>query len=63
MRRSLAAGLALAALGAVAYRRRGGRLPSVELYYEDGSSASYPAGSPEAARLLPLAEALLEAAR
>jgi hypothetical protein len=60
-------GLALALLagGAMALRRRrGSRRPErVDLFFDDGSSVSLDARHAEAARLLPLAQAVLTAAR
>ena len=59
----------LALLGAwaagIALLRRttGGRRERVDLYFEDGSMQSLSNGAPEAARLLPLARAALDAAR
>lgn len=54
--------LVLAAVGAPALalwaRRRGSGAERVTLAYEDGSSVTLEAGSPEAERLLPLARAL-----
>jgi len=50
--------------GSLLYRRRAARrAPRVELWYEDGSSVTLPAGSAGAGRLLPLAAELLGAAR
>jgi hypothetical protein len=49
--------------GSVLYRRRAARRRAhVDLYFEDGSTASLPEGSPEGDRLLALARELLEAA-
>jgi hypothetical protein len=66
-RRRLAAALALAAgslVGGVLYRRRAARRRErVDLYYDDGSMLSLDRGSPEVARLLPLARDVLAAAR
>ncbi|HET8606505.1 MAG TPA: hypothetical protein VFL66_05680 [Gaiellaceae bacterium] len=62
-KRRLLLGLALAA-GPLLYRRRGARRRErVDLYYEDGSTVSHAAGSPEAERLLALARDVLDAAR
>jgi hypothetical protein len=44
-------------------RTGGGRRERVDLYFEDGSMQSLSNGAPEAARLLPLARAALNAAR
>ncbi len=65
-RRSLAlAGFAAGALaGTAAYRRWvGGRSERIELYFGDGSFVTLGDGSPEAARLLPLAQRVVTAAR
>jgi hypothetical protein len=49
--------------GSVLYRRRAARRRErVDLYAEDGSMVSLDDGTPEAARLLPLARDLLAAA-
>ena len=49
--------------GAIVYRRRfARRAERVDLYYEDGSMVSLAEGSPDAARLLPLARDVLDAA-
>ena len=64
-RRLLAlAGLASGALaGTAAYRRWfGGSRERLEVYFDDGSFVTFEAGSPEAARLLPLARQVLVAA-
>ena len=59
-----AALLAAGSYGSLLYRRRAAqRAPRVELWYEDGSSVTLPAGSAGAGRLLPLAAELLGAAR
>ena len=59
---ALLAGGSLA--GAIFYRRRfAGRPDRVDLYYGDGSMVSLTEGSADAERLLPLARALLAAAR
>jgi hypothetical protein len=66
MRRSAAALLGVAGgllAGAAFIRRRGTRQERVDLYYEDGSMVSLTNGSPDAARLLPLARAILQRAR
>jgi hypothetical protein len=53
-----------AAAAAVAWRRRGaGVRERVDLYFSDGSMVSFPPGSPEGDRLLPLARRALAAAR
>ena len=64
-RRLLAlAGFASGALaGTVAYRRLfGGSRERLDVYFEDGSFVTFGAGSPGAARLLPLARQVLVAA-
>jgi hypothetical protein len=49
--------------GAIAYRRRFARREErVDVYYEDGSMLSLAEGSADAARLLPLARDVLDAA-
>jgi hypothetical protein len=67
MRRRLLPLLALlgawAAGIALLRRTTGGRRERVDLYFEDGSMQSLSNGAPEAARLLPLARAALNAAR
>jgi hypothetical protein len=67
MRRRLLPLLALlgAWVAGIALLRRtaGGRSERVDLYFEDGSMQSLSNGAPEAARLLPLARAALNAAR
>jgi hypothetical protein len=67
MRRRLFALAALAAgwlVGLALYRRAATtRRERVDLYFEDGSMLSVGEGSPEAARLLPLAREALAAAR
>jgi hypothetical protein len=66
MRRSAAALLGVAGgllAGAAFIRRRGIRQERVDLYYEDGSMVSLTNGSPDAARLLPLAREILQRAR
>jgi hypothetical protein len=67
MRRKLLPLLALlgawAAGIALLRRTTGGRRERVDLYFEDGSMQSLSNGAPEAARLLPLARAALDAAR
>jgi hypothetical protein len=66
MRRSAAALLGVAGgllAGAAFIRRRGVRQERVDLYYEDGSMVSLTNGSPDAARLLPLAREILQRAR
>ncbi len=59
------AGFASGALaGTAAYRRWfGGRRERLEVYFDDGSFVTFGAGSPESARLLPLARQVLLAAR
>ena len=62
MRRSLAAllGVAGGMIAASAFmRRRTALREHVDLYYEDGSMISLDDGTPEAARLLPIARDLL----
>jgi hypothetical protein len=67
MRRRLLPLLALlgawAAGIALLRRTTGRRRERVDLYFEDGSMQSFSNGAPEAARLLPLARAALDAAR
>ena len=58
----LAAAGAAAAL-AVWRRRRGRRREHVDLYFADGSMISLAADSPQAQRLLPLAQRVLAEAR
>jgi hypothetical protein len=64
-RRTIAAlVLAGGSVAAVLWRRAGqGRRDHVDVYFEDGSMVSFAEGSPEAARLLPLAAEVLAAAR
>lgn len=66
-RRKALAGLLLAAgslVASVLLRRRAARrLERVDLYFEDGSMVSLTEGSADAERLLPLARAVLAAAR
>jgi hypothetical protein len=51
-------------VGAVLFRRRAARRRErADLYFDDGSMISLVEGTPEAARLLPLARKVLEAAR
>jgi hypothetical protein len=59
------AGYASGALaGTAAYRRwRGGSRERLDVYFDDGSFVTFGTGSPEAARLLPLARRVLVAAR
>jgi hypothetical protein len=53
-----------AAAGAFLWLRRGGAPPErVDLYYADGSMVSFPSGSPEGEKLLPIARRALAAAR
>ena len=62
--KALAAALAAASVaGVVLWRRRSGRREHVDLYFADGSRGSFERGSPEASRLLPLAESILAAHR
>ncbi len=66
MRRSAAALVGVAGgllAGAAFVRRRGARQERVDLYYEDGSMVSLENGSPDAARLLPIAREILQRAR
>jgi hypothetical protein len=58
------AGFASGALaGTAAYRRWvGGRRERLDIYFDDSSFVTFGAGSPEAARLLPLARQVLMAA-
>jgi len=67
MRRRLfdLAGFASGALaGTAAYRRwLGGSRERLDVYFDDGSFVTFGSGSPEAARLLPLARRVLVAAR
>lgn len=65
MRRSSAAVLgALAGLfaGAALLRRRAAPRERVDLYFEDGSMVSLAEGSPDAARLIPIARDVLRRA-
>ena len=49
--------------GTAAYRRwLGGSSERLDVYFDDGSFVTFGAGSPEAARLLPLARQVLVAA-
>ena len=59
------AGFASGALaGAAAYRSWfGGSSERLDLYFDDGSFVTFEAGSAEGAKLLPLAEQVLVAAR
>ena len=63
--RKLVTGVLLAAgslAGSVLVRRRAARRQArVDLYASDGSMQSYTEGSPEADRLLPIANELLQA--
>jgi hypothetical protein len=66
MRRSAAALLGVAGgmlAGAAFIRRRTVRRERVDLYYDDGSMISLSNGSPDAARLLPLAREILRKSR
>jgi hypothetical protein len=67
MRRKLfaLAGFASGALaGTAAYRHWcGGSRERLDVYFDDGSFVTFGAGSPESARLLPLARRVLVAAR
>ena len=58
------AGFASGALaGTAAYRHWfGGKRERLDVYFDDGSFVTFGAGSPEAARLLPLARQVLVAA-
>ena len=58
------AGFASGALAGTAIYRRwfGGKRERLDLYFDDGSFVTFGAGSPEAARLLPLARQVLVAA-
>ena len=58
------AGFASGALaGRAAYRRWfGGSRERLDVYFDDGSFVTFGSGSPEAARLLPLARQVLVAA-
>jgi hypothetical protein len=50
--------------GSVVHRRwSGAKHERVELYFEDGSFVTLADGSPDAARLLPLAQRVVTAAR
>jgi hypothetical protein len=50
--------------GTAAYRRwLGGSRERLDVYFDDGSFVTFGSGSPEAARLLPLARRVLVAAR
>ncbi len=50
--------------GTAAYRHwLGGKRERLDVYFDDGSFVTFGAGSPEAARLLPLARQVLVAAR
>jgi hypothetical protein len=64
-RRKVVTGVLLAAgslAGSVLVRRRAARRQAhVDLYASDGSMHSFPDGSPEADRLLPIAQDLLAA--
>jgi hypothetical protein len=59
------AGFASGALaGTVVYRRLlGGGRERVDVYFDDGSFVTFVGRSPEAARLVPLAQRVLEAVR
>jgi hypothetical protein len=53
-----------AAGGAALWLRRGGApREHVDLYFDDGSMVSFPPGTPEGDRLLPIARRVLAAAR
>jgi len=58
-------GFAVGILAGTLLYRRGvrGRRERVDLYFDDGSMVSLADGSPDAARLLPLARRILGAAR
>jgi hypothetical protein len=61
--RALVLGLG-ALLGVILFRRRFARREErIDVYYEDGSMVSVSEGSADAARLLPLARDVLDAAR
>jgi hypothetical protein len=61
---ALAAFASGAVAGTAAYRRWfGARRERLDVYFDDGSFVTFGAGSPEAARLLPLARQVLLAAR
>ena len=50
--------------GTAAYRHwLGGKRERLDLYFDDGSFVTFGAGSPEVARLLPLARQVVAAAR
>jgi hypothetical protein len=50
--------------GTAAYRHwLGGKRERLDVYFDDGSFVTFGAGSPEAARLLPLARQVVAAAR
>jgi hypothetical protein len=52
------------ATGMLAYRRWfGGSRERVDVYFDDGSFVTFAAGSPSGARLVPLAQQVLIAAR
>ena len=59
------AGFASGALAATAAYRRwfGASHERLDVYFDDGSFVTFGSGSPEAARLLPLARQVLVAAR
>jgi hypothetical protein len=59
------AGFASGALAGTAVYRRwfGGSQERLDVYFDDGSFVTFGAGSPEAARLLPLARQVVAAAR
>jgi hypothetical protein len=66
MRRSTATLLGVATgmlAGATFVRRRATPRERIDLYYEDGSMVSLANGSPDAARLLPLAREILRKTR
>ena len=51
-------------VGTIAYRKLfGGRGEGIDVYFDDGSFVTFAAGSPEADRLLPLAQQVLAVAR
>jgi len=63
-RRALAVGAAIgSAAAAVLVRRRARARDRVEVYFDDGSLATFTQGEPDAERLLAQARALLAAAR
>jgi len=55
--------VASAAAGAYYWFAMRQKKPQVELYFDDGSMMSFVEGSPEAEKLLPVAQDVLSAAR